>query len=507
MNRLLNLSRTNTPPSPEESTEIHTHIPILEEELRHLDVQLAILVTQRHRLTNQIKLCRAAVAPHKRLPPELIREIILFSTAEHATFPLVEGAKESRLIVSQICSAWRAVAFDTPTLWSIKIPYLPVVPSSSLELVGSWLSRCSSAGFALNMTIGTIDAAKMEKTNWTDSKVKHKFDWVVNRIIIPNPHCFRELALAIPHFNAKTLCTLPPGYFPKLRTVAIIQVDDFFAPFTMDTPITAFSQAPCLRRCDFMLNGVRPHDLQFPWAQLTQLVLVNKSISNQTIMAVLSACASVAALHLGCVKFNDGDGDASPSPKASLCLPNIHVFSVAFTYSTKTSNAPFLHSFYLPNLRRLVLKNTSGLNWTPSDYIAFLRRISSTLETFELDVPRPRGLDHQSPRNVESLLECIPHAKTVRLPNDAPLLPSTMGRIGEGTLLPCLEFLEFAAENPLLALEMLSSRQSLSCSTLITGSRSVSLLRASRINCPGRVPEAFKSVRNFQMQGLNVAFH
>jgi F-box-like len=506
MNRLLQLSRTNAAPSDEEAADMRRHLPILEEELRHLDVQLAVLRTNRERLTNQINRCRAALAPHKRLPPELIREIFLFSTAEHATFPLVDGAKECRLIVSQVCSTWRKVAFDTPTLWSIKIPYLPAVPSSSLELVGGWLSRCSSACLALNMTIGNIDAAKMESTNWSDPLLKHKFDWVVNHIIIPNRHCFRELALAIPHLHAKALCALPSGYFPKLRTVAIIQVDDFFAPFAWDTPITAFTQAPCLRRCDFMLGGVRLHDMQFPWAQLTHLVLVNKSISNRTMLKVLSACDSIVALHLGCVQFHGADGNSSSSPQTSLCLPNVEVFSVAFTYSTKTNNAPFLLSFSLPNIRRLVLKNTAGPNWSPSDYIAFLRRISPTLEIFELDFPRSRNSDRQPPRNADSLLECIPHVKTVRLPNDAPLLPSTMGKIGDGTLLPCIQLFEFAADNPLFALEMLSSRQSTAFSTLSTGSRSVSLLKASRINCSGGVPEAFKSVRNFQMQGLNVTF-
>jgi F-box-like len=507
MNRLLQFSRTNYPPSVEDATEIHTHLPVLEEELRHLNVQLVALITKHQRLTDQINLCRAALAPHKRLPPELIREIFMFAAEEHAVFPLVDGAKECRLVVSQVCSTWRKVAFDTPTLWNIKIPYLPAVPPSSLELVSGWLSQCSSACLALNMTLGNIDAAKMQSTNWSDPLLMHKFDWIVNRIIIPNPHSFRDMALAIPHLTAKTLCALPPGYFPKLRSVAIIQVDNVFASFAWDTPITAFTQTPCLRRCDFMLGGSRLHDLQLPWGQLTHLVLVNKSISNQTIYKVLPACASVVALHLGCVYFQEVDGHELSSQKTSLCLPKLQVLSVAFTYSNKTNNAPFLLSFSLPNIRRLDLKNTSGPNWSPSDYMAFLRQISPTLETFELEFPRTKTLSHQLPRNAERLLECIPLAKTVRLPSDAPLLPSTMAKIGDGTLLPCVEFLEFAADNPLLALEMLSRRQSTALSTLSTGSGLVSLLKASRINCPGQVPEAFKSVGNFQMQGLNVTFH
>jgi hypothetical protein len=507
MDRLSQLSRTNTPPSDEEAVNLRTQLPILEQELHHLDVQLAILLTRRGRLTNRIDLCRAALAPHKRLPPELIREIQLFSSTEQATFPLLDGAKECRVVLSQVCSAWRMVAFDTPSLWNIRIPYLPATSASSLALIGSWLSQCSSACLALNMTIGNIDAAKMQSTNWTDLQVKHKLDHVVNRLIIPNPHRFRELALAIPLIYAKILCALPSGYFPKLKSIAIIQVDDFYAPCAWDTPFTAFSQAPYLRRCDFMLGGVGLHDLQFPWSQLSHLVLVNKSINNQTISTLLLPCASVAALHLGCVKFHDPNVDRLPLPNASLCLPNIQVLSVAFSYNAKTCNAPFLNSLHLPKIRRLVLNHTSGPNWSPSHYIMFLRRISSTLENFELDFPQSKGCDRRPPRDVESLLECIPHAKTVRLPNDAPLLPSTMGKIGDGTLLPCVEYFEFAADNPLVAIEMLSSRQSTALSTICTNSPPVSLLKASRINCPGRLPEAYRSVTNFQMQGLNVTFH
>ncbi|KAL1687801.1 hypothetical protein GGG16DRAFT_61330, partial [Schizophyllum commune] len=67
------------------------------------------------RAERQKNLNKAFVAPVRRLPPELLSQIFLIVTDHHLL-----RLREVRLCRSfaRVCSAWRAVALDTPQLWS-----------------------------------------------------------------------------------------------------------------------------------------------------------------------------------------------------------------------------------------------------------------------------------------------------------------------------------------------------------------------------------------------------
>ncbi|KAL1725510.1 hypothetical protein EV714DRAFT_221171, partial [Schizophyllum commune] len=68
------------------------------------------------RAKRQKNLNKAFVAPVRRLPPELLSQIFLIVVADHHLLRL----RDVRLCRSfaRVCSAWRAVALDTPQLWS-----------------------------------------------------------------------------------------------------------------------------------------------------------------------------------------------------------------------------------------------------------------------------------------------------------------------------------------------------------------------------------------------------
>ncbi|KAJ7758963.1 hypothetical protein DFH07DRAFT_741307, partial [Mycena maculata] len=85
-----------------------------ETKLAQLDREIQALQARRAEQLDRLTTCTIALAPHKRLPPELLREIFLLCAPEAA---IVGWEDEIRWVLCRVCSRWRAVARDTPGLW------------------------------------------------------------------------------------------------------------------------------------------------------------------------------------------------------------------------------------------------------------------------------------------------------------------------------------------------------------------------------------------------------
>ncbi|KAJ6523481.1 hypothetical protein DFH09DRAFT_1047178, partial [Mycena vulgaris] len=96
------------------------------DELAKLDPQiieaaldLAELKAKRTRRTEMLKSIRGVISPIRRFPPELLAEI--FDYCREAS--LICGScttlnpMEAPIVLSHVCSFWRAVSLSTPKLW------------------------------------------------------------------------------------------------------------------------------------------------------------------------------------------------------------------------------------------------------------------------------------------------------------------------------------------------------------------------------------------------------
>ncbi|THU78881.1 hypothetical protein K435DRAFT_603695, partial [Dendrothele bispora CBS 962.96] len=89
-------------------------------EIAQLETAISILKHKRARLEGHIAKFRSLLSPIRRLPPEILSLIFIlrcegfgnsFNSVEHyIDLPAV--------VLSQVCTGWRKVASDTPSIWS-----------------------------------------------------------------------------------------------------------------------------------------------------------------------------------------------------------------------------------------------------------------------------------------------------------------------------------------------------------------------------------------------------
>ncbi|KAF8346070.1 hypothetical protein F5887DRAFT_1282072 [Amanita rubescens] len=71
---------------------------------------------RREETVDVIGRCKIALAPHKRLPPDVLRSIFHFCGEARIQFPLKHLPLLCR--ITHVCSAWRQLALETPALWN-----------------------------------------------------------------------------------------------------------------------------------------------------------------------------------------------------------------------------------------------------------------------------------------------------------------------------------------------------------------------------------------------------
>lgn len=86
-----------------------------QKDIGRLAGDIAKLLNQQSELLAAVKRYDVALAPHKRLPLEVLRAIMIFVASEPTRIPVIE---EGVYAMSHVCSSWRQLMLDTPEIWS-----------------------------------------------------------------------------------------------------------------------------------------------------------------------------------------------------------------------------------------------------------------------------------------------------------------------------------------------------------------------------------------------------
>ena len=133
-----------------------------EEEGAYIRNVLLAARQRKEELVDLIGRCEVALAPHKKLPPDVLRSIFPFSNETRAEFPLSKRIVALRLLhIIHVCSAWRQLALETPALWSNLGIYLTFVNRSrhhqALSSATQWFARAQDMPRSLFIRLDWLD--------------------------------------------------------------------------------------------------------------------------------------------------------------------------------------------------------------------------------------------------------------------------------------------------------------------------------------------------------------
>lgn len=455
------LGEVPSSPIVDKETLARTQLPGIEAGLQHLQCELPLILANRMRAVDRRDRYRAAVAPHKFLPEELVREILVWAITDPVAIPAETGLRDIRMSVSQVCSTWRSIIIATPELWKdFEISYTTQASElRATRLANRWLPRCGD--FPL-----TFNAIRKSEPHIphpeADTLTISQKDYVVNNFIAPHARRLKELRVIFSLSSAEKLLALPDSFdiLQKLHLTIKYRPISSFIDFK---PSRIFTRSPLLRDVTFWLRGhYNPLHLALPWGQLTRLVLAGE-LPPRACLSILNLCPNLQ--HCGFDHLVSGGHpliiESSVLSELPLLLPNLESLDVQFDPDYFSH---FFNLLSLPNLSSLKLVRFycwDRVFWTSSDVLEFLSSLSSSLRKFTFE-DHYAEVVNSSYLPMDPLLECLPQALSVTFPSDYSITNSTADAIAQGTVLPRVEHLSFHSRTDRnVLLDMAKARHSL----------------------------------------------
>ncbi|KAJ7015779.1 hypothetical protein C8F04DRAFT_1171667 [Mycena alexandri] len=419
------------------------------------------LAAERDELERKVSDLQVELAPHRRLPPELLAEIFLFCTAETVSLP--PSTDETLLILTQICHSWRELALRSPELWG-NIAVVFTEDRCNVERIttisAQWLSR---AGDTYPLCITAECTGVYATTACQNPELVASFV----PMIISHSHHLRSLDLGFPIAALLPLFVLPSDAFPCLEKMSLrplLLLDDMVTPeagsslgWHWPSTAVALDSAPRIQEVTFSPSPLfKLAELENISANVMEQAMTNVDVGSHPFFAPEF---SLPWTKLSIIAFPFTALAAKAWCSILIQCPKLQRFEVAIKPSTNAD--PFIHSVgeleqiqldhltYLsvsafcgggdelvdrltaPGLNLLVLM---GTEFPTECLLSFQRRSNFVLETFIPVIPIPAD-------DVERVFEHLPDLKTlIILAISTEHFPSSIWeRVGRAELLPQLE--------------------------------------------------------------------
>ncbi|KAK2461326.1 hypothetical protein APHAL10511_006853 [Amanita phalloides] len=387
---------------------IRRHLKDAEEEIGRID-------ERRHQLTNNIRRYTFAIAPHKKLPEEVIRCIFacfVEDYAIHFPFKKVEkGLTPRQVVLSHVCSAWRQIVLDMKSLWS----RITVVPQENFRaFCETWSPRI--------LPRITVDLASS--------------DLEINQLscrevfLYPFLHFeFKEIEILMNTEQLRSLRQVSNTISLKVEKLGltIIQWDyeRILLPKFLSHPLCSFKIFP--EDADDTLDLAM---FRLPWAKLQCLDLSDGLVQLSVAIEILRRCTSLEVCSLKlCLASNNGIDDVMPTEPVTH--PVLRKLTIHVGRDAKDLCA--LSHFLLPSLRILEIQ---GGEWT-YDIQEVIRKQLNLDQLHELNIAHVT----YSP-TVASILEDAPSLRRLSLPPHAMFDKESLRGLGNGELGQHLELLQ-----------------------------------------------------------------
>jgi hypothetical protein len=413
----------NEPLPPSEASIARPWLLGAEAELKCIDDAIHELTSRRDALLPPIYVYRVALAPHKILPTDVLREILLCA----ALGPVDFGARHLpiQLILCAVSSNWRSVALATHELWSnVQLPGF--MTSRRQEILATWLLRGGQHPLVLDIQKVYHDLSELLSLSL------HR----IRTLIVNCPQPFQDSAL---------------GSMNSLETLR------FFGnwgemPKALKTILPGSTRLRSVTLSAFQVGETRRlENIGVPWQQLTNLSIDDMDVPTSQYYRILERCTSLTTASL--FIHNLASDLTVQASDQIIALPGLR--ALVLRGGSLRHFATFLNSLALPSLRDLVLKRTSKEAPGPYHVTTFpiLQRLSVL------------GMGYDHPR-LEDWLRASPSAVEIWLP-DFFIGESVLNQIADGSLLPRVETLcIYYSEAPTLVATLQARQRSSEYSTI-----------------------------------------
>ncbi|ESK88304.1 hypothetical protein Moror_14857 [Moniliophthora roreri MCA 2997] len=338
------------------------------------------------------------------LPNELLAYIFTLCTKYEGALYLPSTSdtlyESQALTLAAVCTYWRALALDTPRMWSCIV----ISPSRSRDKVSASGSRDKhlfrlhlerSRDAPISLSLPDPDSTNNEGTQWIwdtltkyTRRIKHLTfslgprEWMFGDIL-------QTLSSSHPEFTSleSTITRHCPGQpqtlvldcsLPRLHTLSVYNEPPSHPEKQIETDFTKI--------------------LAFPWTQITTLSF--NLFPSTDVDGIISFCPELHALYI-CVSGDGSNGRAlgnGPIMAPKLQKLTIYLQTTGTTIATYHLATNLLDRFICPKLEELSLKTMDLVRWRlPSDDISatnpledFIYRSGCTLRQLTLDnVPIP----------------------------------------------------------------------------------------------------------------------
>ncbi|KAF9463473.1 hypothetical protein BDZ94DRAFT_1321805 [Collybia nuda] len=454
---------------------------VAESELHQLHHDLVILQQRQAQLLTFIKVCDTVLAPHKKLPPELMSKIFCFVIPHSAMFPL---KKDMRLHITQVCSRWRRIAFDTPALWNLRFPHF-YENSKLIDLGASWWSQCSGSF----LKVATMQRPTGVSMDQLDSSL-------IEKLVLPFSNRLRKIQMRLSVRDFAQMMSAPPGSYGNLELLALKVDGKHTEPWV--EPGSALLTSHNLHSIILSIPEYFWFKPRLTWESLSRLTLISK-IPGDICLIIMSQCSSLTSCNLSIIDDPDDQDLKSTDegevlPPLPLSLPLLNSFSVQFRTGIFS---PFLSHFALPNLSKFIITTgimPHGHHWTRGCE-TFFKVAGPSLKNVEV-----KSSFQSLIFKVDStIFSYFPNIRSFISPLNHRFETPTMEKIGRGELLPQVETIQFHAEHTSDVMDMLDARRS---QALSSGSN-VSIIRDITVACceSDEVDERLNILRT---QGINI---
>ena len=410
---LTELSRNNDLPSESELQQAFDLRSILQGDLLQVETEIRRLKEKKAGIQKSIDTYNAILSPARRLLPDILREIFYHCLPEDRNPTL--SAKEAPMLLTRICSIWRAIALSSPQIWArihIGLPGNPslsfgVLPHAAItkryldfskvmelrcQVVKDWLTRSGTCPLSISISHPIHFGEAVEDSVDFDPEA-HDVTEPLFRQITSFSSRWKHVELSMPFSVYKKLESLISG--DDLPLLNSLRSDIERDPISEDpTPFSPrFLEAPNLQRLSLnfpQLSYNTPRFLSI-WSRLTDL-RIQTVIIDLEFYDIISLCRNLVTCQVDNLEAPWFDPSREQTrPHMEVIIPNLQMIKIhesnGISHVVQAINAPRLRSLNyrcLPRYRSLtVLHPTSVLG--ADGLLTIVERGTSTLRKLTLE--------------------------------------------------------------------------------------------------------------------------